>query len=129
MDFKFEPGNYYLAGREQLDGTQVLRIEYYPTHMFDDDDHDRDDRKSEKRARRRRATRAAGGGQDIERKMNKTAMVTLWIDPAEHQIVKYTFDNVWMDFLPGALAGARRRHPRLDDHGPAVPRHLAAARA
>ena len=34
--------------------------------------------------------------------MNKTAMITLWVDPAEHQIVKYTFDNVWMDFLPGA---------------------------
>ena len=34
--------------------------------------------------------------------MNKTAMVTLWVDPAEYQIVKYTFDNVWMDFLPGA---------------------------
>jgi outer membrane protein assembly factor BamA len=34
--------------------------------------------------------------------MNKTALVTLWIDPAEHQIVKYTFDNVWLDFLPGA---------------------------
>jgi outer membrane protein assembly factor BamA len=24
------------------------------------------------------------------------------VDPAEHQIVKYTFDNVWLDFLPGA---------------------------
>jgi hypothetical protein len=32
--------------------------------------------------------------------MNKTALVTLWVDPVEHQIVKYTFDNVWMDFLP-----------------------------
>ncbi|MGH9373449.1 MAG: BamA/TamA family outer membrane protein, partial [Vicinamibacterales bacterium] len=30
------------------------------------------------------------------------ALITLWIDPAEHQIVKYTFDNVWLDFLPGA---------------------------
>jgi hypothetical protein len=40
--------------------------------------------------------------QDIDRKMNKTALVTLWVDPAEHQIVKYTFDNVWLDFLPGA---------------------------
>ena len=40
--------------------------------------------------------------EDINRKMNKTALVTLWVDPAEHQIVKYTFDNVWMDFLPGA---------------------------
>src|SRR4029453_13931353 len=38
----------------------------------------------------------------IDRKMNKTALVTLWVDPAEFQIVKYTFDNVWMDFLPGA---------------------------
>ena len=40
--------------------------------------------------------------QDIERKMNKTALVTLWVDPSNHQIVKYTFDNVWLDFLPGA---------------------------
>ena len=39
--------------------------------------------------------------QRIERQMNKTALVTLWVDPVEHQIVKYTFDNVWMDFLPG----------------------------
>ena len=38
MDFKFEPGNYYLAGREQLEGHEVLRIEYYPTHLFEDDD-------------------------------------------------------------------------------------------
>ena len=38
--------------------------------------------------------------QRIERQMNKTALVTLWVDPVEHQIVKYTFDNVWMDFLP-----------------------------
>src|SRR5207237_5311175 len=38
----------------------------------------------------------------INRKMNKTALVTLWVDPTEHQIVKYTFDNVWLDFLPGA---------------------------
>ena len=38
--------------------------------------------------------------QDIERRMNKTALITLWIDPREHQIVKYTFDNVWLDFLP-----------------------------
>ena len=34
--------------------------------------------------------------------MNKTAQITLWVDPTNHQIVKYTFANVWMDFLPGA---------------------------
>jgi hypothetical protein len=26
--------------------------------------------------------------------MNKAALVTLWIDPASHQILKFTFDNV-----------------------------------
>ena len=40
--------------------------------------------------------------QDINRKMNKTAQITLWVDPSENRIVKYTFDNVWMDFLPAA---------------------------
>ena len=37
MRFKFEPGNYYLAGRETLDGRPVLRIEYYPTRLFEPD--------------------------------------------------------------------------------------------
>jgi hypothetical protein len=104
MDFKFDPGNYYLAGREQLEGQQVLRIEYYPKRMFNDDDERKDDQSKEegkpkresRRERRDRETDAR-----IERQMNKTALVTLWVDPAEHQIVKYTFDNVWMDFLPG----------------------------
>ena len=101
MDFKFEAGNYYLAGRELLDGHQVLRVEYYPTHMFDDNDHDRDDRKSDK-PKKAPSDREQQAEANIDRKMNKTAMVTMWIDAAEHQIVKYTFDNVWMDFLPGA---------------------------
>jgi len=99
MDFKFEAGNYYLAGRELLDGHQVLRVEYYPTHMFDDNDHD--DRKSDK-PKKAPSDREQQAEANIDRKMNKTAMVTMWIDAAEHQIVKYTFDNVWMDFLPGA---------------------------
>ena len=42
MEFKFEPGNYYLAGREQIEGQAVLRIEYYPTHMFNDNDDERE---------------------------------------------------------------------------------------
>jgi hypothetical protein len=33
--------------------------------------------------------------------MNKVSRVTLWIDPSEYQIVKYTFDNVDFGFLPG----------------------------
>jgi hypothetical protein len=113
MDFKFEPGNYYLAGREQFEGQQVLKVEYYPTKMFgdsDDDDDDRNDRRQqekstekpavETRARQKEREREKAFEQDIERRMNKTALITLWIDPREHQIVKYTFDNVWLDFLP-----------------------------
>ncbi len=97
MDFKFEPGNYYLAGREQLEGKTVLRIEYYPTRLF----HDGDDNERERQQRARQSERAKQTEQRIERQMNKTALVTIWVDPSEHQIVKYTFDNIWMDFLPG----------------------------
>lgn len=92
MDFKFEPGNYYLAGREELAGQEVVKIEYYPTNMFKDNDSEEE----------RKRDRGQQEGDEIARKMNKTALVTLWVDPKTHQIVKYTFDNVWMDFLPGA---------------------------
>jgi hypothetical protein len=120
MDFKFEPGNYYLAGRELLEGHQVLRIEYYPKRMFNDNEEDQNKDKDKARAdaeRKGEGDRERSRARDrerqdrernrereleqrIERQMNKTALVTLWVDPAEHQIVKYTFDNVWMDFLP-----------------------------
>ena len=102
MDFKFEPGNYYLAGREKLEGHDVLRIEYYPTNLFNDDDDEKTPREIKKKPSGREQRREDKIEQDIDRKMNKTALVTLWVDPAEHQIVKYTFDNVWLDFLPGA---------------------------
>lgn len=86
MDFTFEPGNYYLAGRETLAGREVMQIEYYPTNLFDPDD--ADEEQSELEAR-------------IDRGFNKTSLVTLWIDPEAEQIVKYTFDNTGLDFLPG----------------------------
>jgi hypothetical protein len=115
LDFKFEPGNYYLAGREQLDGQNVLRVDYYPTRLFNDDD-EHDERDAKDKDARKDATgdkpadkrkdkekeKEKQFEQDIEHKMNKTAQVTLWVDPAENRIVKYTFDNVWMDFLPAA---------------------------
>lgn len=97
MDFKFEPGNYYLAGREKLEGQDVLRIEYYPTNLFND----QDDEKTPREMKKKRS-KDQQAEEDINRKMNKTALVTLWVDPNEHQIVKYTFDNVWLDFLPAA---------------------------
>ena len=90
LDFEFEPGNYYLVGRETLDGHDVLRIEYYPEQMFAegrvDAGGDRD---------------PGGDGRDEAVAMDKTSLVTLWIDPAQHQIVRYTFDNLGFDFLPG----------------------------
>ena len=125
LRFKFDPGNYYLAGRETLDGRNVLRIEYYPKRLFNDKDAARDEDTSRARRRRQTATssdgpsREAQTGQrrrsaperaqrkraqvekDIERKFNKVALITLWVDPAEHQIVKYTFDNTELNFLPG----------------------------
>ena len=105
MDFKFEPGNYFLAGREKFEGQDVLKIEYYPTKLFGGDDDEKTPKEIKTESREKgKGTRDKEKEleQDIERKMNKTAMITLWVDPTNHQIVKYTFDNVWLDFLPGA---------------------------
>jgi hypothetical protein len=87
LKFKFDPGQYALAGRETFAGRDVYRIEYYPTKLF-----------SEGRTRPNRKVRERA--QDIQRKMNKVALVTLWIDRAEPQILKYEFSNFDMDFLP-----------------------------
>ena len=91
LDFEFEPGNYYLVGRETLDGHDVLRIEYYPERMFTER---RDDGAGPDADRR-------GAGRGEAAAMDKTSLVTLWVDPAQHQIVRYTFDNLGFDFLPG----------------------------
>jgi hypothetical protein len=34
LQFKFEPGNYYLVGRESIGDRPVVKIEYYPTRLF-----------------------------------------------------------------------------------------------
>ena len=88
LKFKFDPGQYALVGRETLEGRPVLRIEYYPTKLF-----------SEGRTRPNRKVRERD--VDIEPKMNKTALITLWIEPAARQILKYEFQNLPWDFLPG----------------------------
>ena len=66
----------------------MLRIEYYPTKLF-----------SEGRTRPNRKVRERD--VDIEPKMNKAALITLWIEPTAHQILKYEFRNLPWDFLPG----------------------------
>ena len=91
LRFRFEPGHYALAGREQLLGRDVLRIEYYPERLF----------------RGRRGGRGRGGREltDDDRRiiagMNKVSLVTLWVEPKERQILQYEFQNVDPDFLPG----------------------------
>jgi hypothetical protein len=87
LNFKFDPGQYALVGRGRLEGQDVLRIEYYPTRMF-----------GEGRTRPNKELRERD--QDVERKMNKVSLVTLWVDPAEFQIVRYEFKNIDTDFLP-----------------------------
>lgn len=105
LRFTFEPGNYYFAGRETLAGREVLRIEYYPTRLFADDFEDgrreRADARRKVEAGGRETREVSADDQRIEQALNKVTLVTLWVDPAVAQIVRYTFDNVDFNFLPG----------------------------
>lgn len=106
LRFKFEPGHYALVGPETYNGHQVLRIEYYPRHLYDDDGpgHDAEVEKEKEKAKAKEGTGGKGEEEDIDqrvnRQMNKTALVTLWVEPNEHQIVQYRFENLPLDFLP-----------------------------
>ena len=93
LRFKFEEGKYALVGRETIDGREVLRIEYYPAA------HVRRHR-SPADAARQPSDKDKARDAAFQRLMNKVALVTLWVEPKAHQIVKYTFDNVGFDFLP-----------------------------
>jgi hypothetical protein len=92
LRFKFEEGKYALVGRETLDGIDTLKIEYYPTKLFTGSDRRRPSRDSKTDQARDEAFRGL---------MNKVALITLWVEPNAHQIIKYTFDNIGFDFLPG----------------------------
>ena len=89
LKFRFESGSYALAGREKIGDVQALKIEYYPrTGLF-------------KEGRSKPDKRVRDKEDEIESKMNKSSMVTLWIDPSTHQILQYTFDDIDWDFFPG----------------------------
>src|SRR5206468_7626356 len=72
---------------------EALRIEYYPAKMFGGTDRRRNGREPSADDKARDA--------EFRRLMNKVALITLWVEPSTHQIVKYTFDNVGFDFFPG----------------------------
>jgi hypothetical protein len=97
LRFKFEGGRYAFAGRDRFANKDVLKIEYYPARLFTHEQNDQNRRRREGRRDRNEDVEAA-----FERMMNKVSLVTLWIEPASEQIVKYTFDNVELDFLPAA---------------------------
>jgi hypothetical protein len=108
LRFKFEPGHYAFVGPESYNGHRVLRIEYYPRHLYDDDGpgHDAEIQKEKDKEKANAAKAARAQKQEeaidqrITRQMNKTALVTLWVEPNEHQIVQYRFENLPLDFLP-----------------------------
>jgi hypothetical protein len=102
LKFKFERGHYAFAGREKYEGQSVYKIEYYPARLFTDD---------EGSAGQKREKRDGDEEERLERQMNKVALVTLWIEPERHQVLRYVFQNIGLDFLPG------RWLVRVDDFG------------
>ena len=103
LRFKFDQGQYALVGRERMLNRDVLKIEYYPTALF------RDARCPKPKPAAAEPSRRKTDGKDdndfnedeFEDAMNKVSLVTLWVDPAEQQILRYEFRNIDMDFLPG----------------------------
>jgi hypothetical protein len=99
LRFKFDEGQYALVGRERMLDRDVLKVEYYPKKMYDDDD---------ERNRRDAAPRTPGQEREdrqeaeLDKSLNKVSLVTLWVDPAERQILRYEFRIQDMDFLPGS---------------------------
>src|SRR3954467_6157135 len=74
MDFKFEAGNYYLAGKEKLDSHEVLRIDYLPTRLFDDsDEHPQNDEKGRKKDQKNERNAPRKEQDQIDRKLEKTS--------------------------------------------------------
>ena len=108
MRFKFDQGQYAMVGREQMLDREVLKIEYYPTKLFNDDNDRRDKRRDRRRdsqgdePRTREQERDDKRDEDFDASMNKVSQVTLWVDPAEFQILRYEFHIMDMDFLPGS---------------------------
>lgn len=97
LKFTFERGHYAFAGREAYEGRQVYRIEYYPAQLFKDADIDGDEKPKADASQKT----ADKDDDRIDRQMNKVALVTMWIEPDSRQVVRYVFENIGMDFLPG----------------------------
>jgi len=84
--FKFEPGRYLYVGKQQFEGREVVVVEYYPDIGNNNKNKDK-----------------------YEDLIEKSILITLLIEPEEHQIVQFIFDNAGFEFLPA------RWLVRLDD--------------
>ena len=100
--FRFEEGKYAFVGREQVDGRELLRVEYYPSKLFNASRAPSEAAPAD--GRRPETERERLGSDTHAQIMNKASLVSLWIDPGANQIVKYTFTTLNMDGLPGAWA-------------------------
>lgn len=124
LGFPFEPGNYFLAGRETIDGLDLLKIEYYPEKLFEDDDRDQDEEVDPEEVDPEE--------EDFVRRFQKTSRVTMWVLPEEHQIVRITFDNVGLEFLPARWlvqlddVSATLQMEKLEAEGVWLPRSITA---
>ena len=97
MRFKFDQGQYALVGREKMLSREVLKIEYYPKNLFNE----AKERPCGPKAEKAPCDKEKAFEADFERKLNKVSLATLWVDPAERQILRYEFRFQDMDFLPG----------------------------
>ena len=78
LEWDLEPGDCYFADRDTTAGRDAVRLECYPTGRLQDE----------------------GTGGRIDRGIRKTSMLTLWVEPEARRIVKYSFENAGLDFLP-----------------------------
>ena len=99
MRFRFERGTYAFVGRERLLGRDVLKVEYYPEHLFGND-RGRGGKPPQDAKKTEQQEKTEKKGNEIERQMNKISQVTLWVDPTTKQILQYEFQNIDADFLP-----------------------------
>lgn len=102
LRFTFDAGRYALVGRERLNDQDVLRIEYYPEKLFNEEQRrQRREEMADGRPRRERSDEDKAFSAELQRLMNRASKVTLWVAPASHQILKYTFDDLGWNFFPG----------------------------
>ena len=132
LQFKFDSGRYALVGPETIENRKVLKIEYYPTKLFSLEPKTRAEARGNQATGRTSSEKAYG--DEVQRVMNKVSLVTMWVEPNHKQIVKYTFDNIGLDFLPAAWlirVTDMKAHMLMTEAFPDVwlPRHVDAAAA